>query len=74
MGDLNFVTNKCSCPAGLNFSSATFLIFINDVVPDIKATIKLSADTSIYLTVNTFENIDKIPNRDLNKIHMWTST
>ena len=50
-----------------------FLLFINDIVTDIKASIKLFADdTSLYVTVDTPQNAADIINRDLEKIHQWS--
>ena len=48
------------------------LLFLNDIVTDIKATIELFADdTSLYVTVDTSQNAADIINRDLEKIHQW---
>ena len=50
-----------------------FLLFINDIVTDIKASIKLFADdTSLYVTVDTPQSTADIINRDLKKIHQWS--
>jgi ABC-type antimicrobial peptide transport system ATPase subunit len=50
-----------------------FLLFINDIITDIKASIKLFAvDTSLYVTVDTLQNAADIINRDLKKIHQWS--
>jgi hypothetical protein len=50
-----------------------FLLFINDIVTDIKASITLFADdTSLYVTVDTPQNAADIINRDLEKIHQWS--
>jgi hypothetical protein len=50
-----------------------FLLFINDIITDIKASIKLFADdTSLYVTVDTPQNAADIINRDLEKIHQWS--
>jgi hypothetical protein len=50
-----------------------FLLFINDIVIDIKASIKLFADdTSFYVTVDTPQTAANIINRDLEKIHQWS--
>jgi hypothetical protein len=49
-----------------------FLLFINDIVTDIKASIKLFADdTSLYVTVDAPQNAADIINRDLEKINQW---
>ena len=48
------------------------LLFLNDIVTDIKASIELFADdTSLYVTVDTSQNAADIINRDLEKIHQW---
>ena len=48
-------------------------LFINDIVTDIKASIKLFADdTSLYVTVDIPQNAADIINRDLEKIHEWS--
>ena len=45
-----------------------FLLFINDIITDIKASIKLFADdTSFYVTVDTPQSAADIINRDLEK-------
>jgi hypothetical protein len=54
-------------------AAVLFLLFINDIVTDIKAGIKLFADdTSLYVTVDTPQNAADITNRDLGKIHQWS--
>ena len=59
--------------SGLYIRSLLFLLFINDIVTDIKASIKLFADdTSLYVTVDTPQNAADIINRDLEKIHQWS--
>jgi hypothetical protein len=50
-----------------------FLLFINDIVTDIKASIKLFADdTSLYVKVDAPQNAADIINRDLEKFHQWS--
>ena len=54
--------------SGLYIRSLLFLLFINDIVTDIKASIKLFAyDTSLYVIVDTSQNAAVIINRDLEK-------
>jgi hypothetical protein len=51
-----------------NLGPLLFLLFINDIVIYIKASIKLFADdTSLYVTVDTPQNAADIINRDLEK-------
>ena len=50
-----------------------FLIYINDIVNDIKSTIKLFADdTSIYLSIDDVERRTLILNSDMIKINEWS--
>ena len=54
-------------------TTGNILLFLNDIVTDIKASIKLFADdTSLYVTVDTPQNAADIINRDLEKIHQWS--
>jgi hypothetical protein len=51
-----------------------FKIFINDIVIDIQSTIKLFADdTSLYLIIDNPKTTTDILNRDLDKIHTWST-
>ena len=51
-----------------------FIIFINDIVIDIQSTIKLFADdTSLYLIIDNPQTTADILNRDLDKIHTWST-
>ena len=60
-------------PQGSILGPLLFLLFRNDIVTDIKASIKLFADdTSLYVTVDTPQNAADIINRDLQKIHQWS--
>jgi hypothetical protein len=65
-----WVTINAGVPQGSILEPLLFLLFINDIVTDIKASIKLFADdTSLYATVDTPQNAADIINRDLEKIH-----
>ena len=49
-------------------TTGNILLFLNDIVTDIKASIKLFAyDTSLYVIVDTSQNAAVIINRDLEK-------
>jgi hypothetical protein len=51
-----------------------FKIFINDIVIDIQSAIKLFADdTSLYLIIDNPQTTADILNRDLDKIHTWST-
>jgi hypothetical protein len=53
--------------------SLLFIIFINDIVQDIDAQIKLFADdTSLYLVVDDPIETVATLNGDLDKIHIWS--
>jgi hypothetical protein len=64
---------KCGGSPGLHINPLLFLLLINDIVTDIKASIQLFADkTSFYVTVDSPQNAADIMNRDLEKIHQWS--
>ena len=52
-----------------------FLIYINDIVTDIEASIRLFADdTSLYIVIETPDASAAVINSDLQKIATWSSS
>ncbi len=70
-----WVPIKAGVPQGSILGPLLFLVFINDIVNDLGATVRLFADdTSLYIIVENPQTASTILNDDLNKIHSWAQS
>ena len=69
----DWLSINAGVPQGSILGSLLFIIFINDIVQDIDAQIKLFADdTSLYLVVDDPIETAETLNGDLDKFHIWS--
>ena len=69
----NWLPIRAGIPQGSILGSLLFIIFINYIVNEINAEIKLFADdTSLYLIVDNPSDTAFLLNQDLNKIQRWS--
>jgi ABC-type antimicrobial peptide transport system ATPase subunit len=69
----NWIPIRAGVPQGSILNSLLFITFINDIVNEINAEIKLFADdTSLYLIVDNPNDTAFLLSQDLNQIHRWS--
>ena len=65
----------CGCTWRLFLGPLLFLLYITDIVVDIRSSIRLFADdTSLYIILDNPDNAAQLLNADLEKITKWAET
>ena len=71
--NFNWLPVRAGVPQGSILGPLLFIIFINDIVREINAEIKLFADdTSLYLIVDNPNDTAFLLNQDLNQLQRWS--
>ena len=69
----NWLPIRAGVPQSSILGTLLFIIFINDIVNEINAEIKLFTDnTSLYLIVDNPSDTDFLLNQDLNQMQRWS--
>ena len=71
-GNSHWFPIEAGVPQGSILGSLLFLIYINDIVTNIKSTVRLfSDDSSLYLIVDEPDEAARCLNSDLELIYQW---